>query len=199
VIFGDGGTFHFPHGLKITFTYQWGGNRCRNYRNYFNFLVTFVISGIWHGANWTFIIWGTLNGILHIFEKILKYIRNMLNISFNLCKLSKIVNIICIFILMTMTWVFFRANTISDAFLTFDKILFYQGKLFTNNIDSIIYGLVFIMVLGVADILQEYNNGKHILLENKYKFVRYISYITILIVILLFGVFDSSQFIYFQF
>jgi D-alanyl-lipoteichoic acid acyltransferase DltB (MBOAT superfamily) len=179
-----------------------GGNRCGKGRNYYNLLVTFVVSGIWHGANWTFIVWGALNGIFQIIGKIASGFNNKALSFLRILKYPKFIHLIHVLItfgLVSMMWVFFRANNITDAFSIFDKILFRQGSLFTNNIDSIVYGLLFIFVLIISDIFQERNNSKHILLENSRMLVRYFSYIAIIIIILAFGVFDSSQFIYFQF
>jgi D-alanyl-lipoteichoic acid acyltransferase DltB (MBOAT superfamily) len=179
-----------------------GGNRCSKRRNYFNLLVTFAVSGIWHGANWTFIAWGALNGALQIIEKILSGINSKALSSLRTLNCPKIIHVIRVLItfgLISAMWVFFRANSISDAFLILDKMLFRHGPLFTSRFDSIVYGLLFILVLITSDIFQERNSGKHILLENNHAFVRYFSYIAITISILAFGVFDSSQFIYFQF
>ncbi|MDR1878209.1 MAG: MBOAT family protein [Bacteroidales bacterium] len=188
--------------FKDYFYIPLGGNRCSKGRNYYNLLVTFVVSGIWHGANWTFFVWGALNGSLQIIEKTLSGFNgkalSFLRIS-NCPKLIHVIRVLITFGLISAMWVFFRANSISDAFLIFDKILFRHGSLFTNNIDSIVYGLLFILVLITSDIFQERNNGKHILLENSHAFVRYFSYMVITLIILAFGVFDSSQFIYFQF
>jgi D-alanyl-lipoteichoic acid acyltransferase DltB (MBOAT superfamily) len=176
-----------------------GGNRCSKRRNYFNLLVTFVISGIWHGANWTFIIWGALNGIFQVIGKMLATFNNKALSMLKLSKFPKLLhvgNIAITFVLVSMTWVFFRANNVSDAFLILDKILFNHGALFTNNVA---YGAFFLCFLFISDILQEHNQGKHLLLESKYFIVRYVSYLSITIIILMVGVFDSSQFIYFQF
>jgi hypothetical protein len=108
----------------------------------------------------------------------------------------KIINIVITFILISITWVFFRANNIKDAFHILQKICFERGILFSEGIE---YGLCFIVLLIASDIFQERNGGKHLLLENQYRIVRYISYITIIVTILAFGVLGNSQFIYFQF
>jgi D-alanyl-lipoteichoic acid acyltransferase DltB (MBOAT superfamily) len=179
-----------------------GGNRCGKYRNYCNLLITFMVSGIWHGANWTFVLWGGLNGLFQIFEKMIdrpkERVLSLLKLKPH-PRLVTVINILITFALIVMTWIFFRSNTISDAFLIVKKIFCDRGTLFTNNIDSIIYGVFFIGVLIFSDILQERNKGKHILLENNCPTIRYISYLGVIMVILMFGVFDSSQFIYFQF
>jgi D-alanyl-lipoteichoic acid acyltransferase DltB (MBOAT superfamily) len=179
-----------------------GGNRRSRCRNYYNLILTFIVSGIWHGANWTFVIWGLINGIFQIMEKILTSSKKGFLSFFNFLnypKLIAFINRLITFILVAILWIFFRANNINDAFIIFNKLLFSHGELFTNNIDSIIYGLFFIILLIISDIFQEWNDGKHIFLENEHQIIRYSSYIVLILTIIAFGVFDSSQFIYFQF
>jgi D-alanyl-lipoteichoic acid acyltransferase DltB (MBOAT superfamily) len=179
-----------------------GGNRCSRKRNYFNVLITFTISGLWHGANWTFVIWGALNGIFQVIEKILTGFRKKLLVFFKLSKTPRIIhcfNVFVTFIVITITWIFFRAKTLGDAMQIFDRILSVPGGLFRVPMQALSYGSFFILLLIISDFLQEKNNGRHFFLENKYSWVRYISYLTVVILILLFGVFDSSRFIYFQF
>ena len=60
-----------------------GGNRCSKMKKYFNLMVTFCISGLWHGANWTFVIWGCLHGIFQIFDDLTKEFRNNLFVKAN--------------------------------------------------------------------------------------------------------------------
>ena len=180
-----------------------GGNRCSKNRNYLNLMTVFIISGIWHGANWTFIIWGGLNGVFQVIEKMFKKQRDKLD---NFMKRTKpgavllyIFSVSATFLLISLTRVFFRADNLNVAFRILKNMATERGSLFTNNIDSIVYGLFFIFVLVVSDLLQERNKGAHFFLENKNPIVRYASYIILILTIVLFGVFDSSQFIYFQF
>lgn len=179
-----------------------GGNRCSKNRHYWNLLVTFIVSGIWHGANWTFLIWGGLNGLFQIVGKVFTPVRNKVlqNLRISECSLLvKIYDVVVTFIFITFAWIFFRANNVNDAFLVVKRIFTVPGKLFTNNIDSLVYGIGFVVLLVISDVLQEKNEGRHVLLDNKSLFVRYISYIGLTIIIIAFGVFDSAQFIYFQF
>lgn len=179
-----------------------GGNRCSKKRNYFNLLTTFIVSGIWHGANWTFIVWGALNGVFQVYEKMTFRTREKLSNSLKLYRISTLVyifNVVLTFIVITITWVFFRADTIGDALVVFERILNIRGALYTVPLQALLYGTFFTVILIVSDVLQERNNEKHFFLENKYRFVRYATYLSIVILILLFGVFDSSRFIYFQF
>lgn len=89
-----------------------GGNRVSKGRNAFNLMATFLISGLWHGANWTYVVWGGLHGAAQIIEKFL-FTRDKNK------KISKIgwwCSVICTFIFATFAWIFFRAENISDAF-----------------------------------------------------------------------------------
>jgi D-alanyl-lipoteichoic acid acyltransferase DltB (MBOAT superfamily) len=179
-----------------------GGNRCSKKRNYLNILITFTISGLWHGANWTFIIWGGLNGIFQIVEKVMANFRKKMLVFFKLPKTPGLIhffNVLFTFIIITITWVFFRAESLDGAILIFDRILNLPGDLFRTPMQALSYGSFFTLLLILSDFLQEKNNGRHFFLESKHPLVRYLSYWTIIIIILLFGVFDSSRFIYFQF
>jgi D-alanyl-lipoteichoic acid acyltransferase DltB (MBOAT superfamily) len=180
-----------------------GGNRCSRRRNYLNIFITFTISGLWHGANWTFIIWGALNGIFQIIEKFTSGFRKKWATFFHLSKISAIIhvfNVLFTFTIITATWVFFRSANIDTALQIFNKMVnISKGALFTLPFQALLYSSCFTIVLIVSDILQERNGDKHFFLENKSPLVRYITYLSLVIIILLFGVFDGSRFIYFQF
>ena len=163
-----------------------GGNRINRTRTNFNLFVTFLISGIWHGANWTFIFWGAINGIYHLLNSNIKLNLRFLNFS--------IFKILITFILIDFTWIFFRANSLSDAFLIIKSILQNGGPIFLENKASFLYGLIGLIVLICKDFYDEFN---HSIKPNK--LIKYMWYSFIVILILLIGVFDESQFIYFQF
>ena len=100
-----------------------GGSRCSKIRTYWNIFVTFLVSGIWHGANWTFIVWGAMHGVLQIIEKALglqKYDGKNWGV--------KVVRIIITFLLVNFSWVFFRMPNISDAFGMIGRIFTVFGK-----------------------------------------------------------------------
>ena len=106
--------------------------------------------------------------------------------------------IIGIFILVCIAWIPFRANTIADTFIIINKIFSEPGHLFFN-VNSLAYGGLSLLILLIKDFLDEYLPTKIQLLDNKRVYVRYISYIFLICFIILFGVFDGGQFIYFQF
>ena len=96
-----------------------GGNRKGTVRKYMNLLIVFVLSGIWHGANLTFLFWGLLNGLYQIIGDLCKPIKSSLISNFKLLNKPAILRIIqsgITFILIGFTWVFFRSASISEAF-----------------------------------------------------------------------------------
>ena len=87
-----------------------GGNRVSKPRQYWNLMVTFLTSGLWHGANWTFVLWGGLHGAVQVGEKALG-IR-----TYKKKNVIWLLRCFLVFLFATVAWVFFRANTIGDAF-----------------------------------------------------------------------------------
>ncbi|SIT75386.1 D-alanyl-lipoteichoic acid acyltransferase DltB, MBOAT superfamily [Pontibacter indicus] len=179
-----------------------GGNRVSFHRWQLNLLITFLVSGIWHGANWTFVIWGTLHGLFLIFSNITKkyifrqdYWQRLSNNS----SLYQGFQIITTIILVAFTWILFRANNVSDAFLIISKIFTTAGVPFLGDSRSyMMYALMSIVLLFTVEYIREYYPNLT-LLDNESVQVRYISYTAMAIIIMLFGVFDGGQFIYFQF
>jgi D-alanyl-lipoteichoic acid acyltransferase DltB (MBOAT superfamily) len=173
-----------------------GGNRISRQRTYFNLLFIFILSGLWHGSNWTFIIWGIFHGCFLIIERIFsieKYTNKTLPIFW----------FIYTFIIVSVGWVFFRAETISDALIIFknaailskDQIGWYM---FGNYKYELIVGLCAIIVLVFLEV-KKTNNGIDVF-KNLPKFIRIFVYILFLVLFLLFGAFhNSTEFIYFQF
>ncbi|ULQ54436.1 MBOAT family O-acyltransferase [Flavihumibacter fluvii] len=177
-----------------------GGNRVSIPRWYFNLFFVFLVSGLWHGANWTYVIWGALNGLYLIFAIIRrKYADPLINKNLALPdSLVKTFNILVTFILICFSWIFFRAATVQDAFLIIRKIFEFKGPLFVD-FTMMFYGLIGVLFLLGREIKHEYFKDSPPLFEHKSPVVRYSVYIVLITLILLIGVFDGSQFIYFQF
>lgn len=179
-----------------------GGSRVSIPRWYFNLFFVFLVSGLWHGANWTFIIWGALNGFYLVFAIITQNFRNNFDkiTGFNrFPKLNKLTQILLTFILACFAWIFFRANTLPDAFLIITKIFHLKGSVYYENpIDLLLCISVIIMLLAI-EIKWEYYHDKFSFFNNTNWIVRNLSYAVLVIIILLIGVFDGGQFIYFQF
>lgn len=171
-----------------------GGSRCSKLRTYWNILVTFLVSGIWHGANWTFIFWGVMHGVLQIIEKALgwqKYEGKNWAV--------RTVRIAVTFLLVSFAWVFFRMPNIGDTFGMF-------GRMFTNiGVPSlsdmggagIIIILLTLPILVFKDMRDEFFPNHFIFLNHR--IVRWSAYVSLFCLILLFGVLDGGQFIYVSF
>jgi len=130
--------------FKDYFYISLGGNRVRVPRWYLNLFLVFLVSGLWHGANWTFIIWGALNGFYLVFAIITKDIRFKFNQIIGLNKFPKIYNFVQIlltFLLSSFAWIFFRANTVGDAFHIVSQIFTNQSNPFLGERKTLIYAL----------------------------------------------------------
>lgn len=179
-----------------------GGNRVSIPRWYFNLLIVFLISGLWHGANWTYIIWGGLNGFYLIFAIITHEFRKKVNALIRIEKLPKLnhlLQVLITFMLSCFAWIFFRANNVTSAFNIIKKISTFKGPIFVENPSMIIYPTLSIFLLFFVELKQEYYKGDFSFFNNGSWVVRNLSYTALIILILLFGVFDGGQFIYFQF
>ncbi|MDR3049987.1 MAG: MBOAT family protein [Elusimicrobiota bacterium] len=105
-----------------------GGNRCGRLRKYFNTLIVFVVSGLWHGANWTYVVWGALHGVYQVAGGITKPYREKAFDFLQIDKNSAIVKIwrtLFVFVLVDIGWVFFRASSISAAIGMIGRIFSY--------------------------------------------------------------------------
>ncbi len=176
-----------------------GGNRVRKSRWMLNTMIVFVVSGLWHGADYSFLVWGGIHGLLMILERLI-YGDKMKELGNNLSLLN-ILRIVFTFCLVSFSWIFFRADNISEA------ILFVMG-IFQNGFSSGIYcgigktymviTLILTFVMFAKDYIEFYCNNSSSLLNNRYAVVRYASYIAIVLILLEFAT-QSQRFIYFQF
>lgn len=114
-----------------------GGNRCSKLRRDINLCVTFLVSGIWHGANWTFVLWGLLHGIMQTVENHIPWLNRKAD-SDNAAQkgvVTKTVNalrIMIVFALVTLAWIFFRADSITDA-------VYVIGHMFSGILSPVSY------------------------------------------------------------
>lgn len=178
-----------------------GGNRVSIPRWYFNLFFVFLVSGLWHGANWTFIVWGALNGAYLVAALVRDRILQSIGVNKMPANkgLWKFINIVVTFVLILFSWIFFRAKDISHAWVIIKRIFtFEKGSLFITN-PIFTYSLFAIAFLLVAESKEEYFPNSVSLINNKRESVRYAAVIALVLMILLIGVFDGSQFIYFQF
>lgn len=184
-----------------------GGNRVKVSRLYFNLFIVFIISGLWHGASWTFIIWGALHGIYLIFALITKNIGVRISDFFKKLKLSFLVNafnIGFVFALITFAWLFFRAKTSHDAFYVVKHLLDIHSINMAKDIYLNIgqdFFVTSIFVIFFMEVVQYINsNYRNLLFKHPSVIVRWGFCISLIIMICVFGVYhNDSEFIYFQF
>jgi D-alanyl-lipoteichoic acid acyltransferase DltB (MBOAT superfamily) len=184
------------------FYFSLGGNRVAVPRWYLNLLIVFLISGLWHGANWTFIIWGGLNGFYLVFAVATKNIRYQINRILLIDMVPGFHNflkILITFILVCISWVFFRSASVNEAFSILSKIVTLKGSIFIGSPAYFIYSISGIIFLLMVELKGEYFMGRFSFFHHRNVWVRKLSYTFIIVLILMFGVFDGGQFIYFQF
>lgn len=168
-----------------------GGNRKGKWRTYINILITFLVSGIWHGANYTFIFWGLIHGVALCVERLTGYAKSTVK------GWIQGPRILLTFAIVTVAWVFFRMPTIrSGAHLVVRS--FTGGELFVDEPVLLNILIAFLVFLPVEFLLQ-YRNHRFKSVLSRYAVVRWTGYVVLTVVIMLFGVMDSSQFIYAKF
>lgn len=193
-----------------------GGNRVSKPRHYFNIMVTFLVSGLWHGANWTYVIWGGLHGLYQVIGDILKPVRTKVNKILNVNEevfSYKLGQIIITYLLLCFSYIFFRAKSIGQActyirymFTRWDFWSFFNENLYNYGLDRVEVNilLVAIIVLILVDIARYktgYDFGDVLLVQNLW--FRWLVLIVLVVACVVYGEyginFDSAQFIYFQF
>jgi D-alanyl-lipoteichoic acid acyltransferase DltB (MBOAT superfamily) len=179
-----------------------GGNRTIKWKWYYNLIITFLLSGFWHGANWTYIVWGIYHGVLLIVEAQFKLFNKITNKYINLLLMLKS------FILVMFGWIFFRANSINDAIniifsiFNFKNYSLHQLSLYIvptsrNTVYSIDILLSYLMIFTL--IILEYIFSTKLKFEEQRYSIRLTAYTIGIVLILLIGAFNKNEFIYFQF
>lgn len=181
-----------------------GGNRCSKPRHYLNLIITFLVSGLWHGANITFVIWGGIHGILQVIEDFLHIKRND-----KVYSLSWFLRVVLIFIIMSLTWIFFRASNLNEALYIFKHLFvginhpwsYIVSGLYSFGVKAsylLIMLATYLIPLFIIDFVSVKKDALNIL-NNKPKALRYLVYLVILLMILLLHYVGEVNFIYFQF
>lgn len=164
-----------------------GGNRVSRPRGYLNVMMTMTISGIWHGANWSFIVWGILHGLMQCIEKMLGLGRA----SFR--GIRRWVHVIITFFWVSAAWVFFRADSLSDAVTVFTGICLRPGVPKLNLADWMAAGVA-LLILFAKEWRDE--RGKSV---QRTRLSEHVRLALMCAYLLLLGVLNGDQFIYFQF
>lgn len=192
-----------------------GGNRKGTIRKYINMEIVFLLSGLWHGADLSYVAWGGVNGAFQIVGEILTPFRNRLVQLLHLQENSlghRILKIICTFCFVDFAWIFFRAGGIREAiaiiksiFTIYNPWILFDGSIYNCGLDRANFSLL-IICIGIL-LLADYCRYKaivirKIVISQDYWF-RWLFVCTSIWVILLFGLwgpsFENKNFIYFQF
>lgn len=165
-------------------------------------VTTFSICGIWHGVGWNYLFWGILFGIYLTYSNWTMNLNKNLRKRLNIKKTSPyylFYKIIITFILVLFAWIFFRADSITGAISIIGKIFTSPGALFYHTHFDFVYAVIGIISIIVVDLKREYFNDSWSILNSKYPGVRIAGIVIIVLTILLIGVLDGREFIYFQF
>lgn len=184
-----------------------GGNRVKISRLYFNLFIVFMISGIWHGASWTFVIWGALHGFYLIFALLIKPLSQKISDFFREKGMGFFVhafNVITVFCLAAFAWLFFRAKTTDDAIYIVKNMFSIHGvnlqkDIYLNKGQDFFVTSVFLLMLMefIQYINANYNNS---FFSGPSLVKRWAFLIVITLLVCIMGVYHSdAEFIYFQF
>ena len=171
-----------------------GGNRKGNARTYINLIIVFFITGLWHGASWNFVVWGLLHGLFLIIER--------LGFDKILQKLGKPISHIYTLLVVLITWVFFKTETLTDAFNYTAQLFSFKNVTDANFLSFYLTKeVLFAFVLAVLFSFPVYSKFEEKLINKSfYRYTKPILLIVIFIISILYIAVDSyNPFIYFRF
>ena len=193
-----------------------GGNRCSKLHKYMNLLITFLVSGLWHGANITYVIWGGLHGLYQVVGEMTFDIRMKILDCFKTPRESasyKLGQMFVTFILVDFAWIFFRAKTVTQGIdyirrmiTQWDIWVLFDGSLYQMGLSVTEWHILFfaLVILIMVDILKYKRNMRiDMFLEKQCLWFRWGVLFLLIFSIIVYGEyginFSSDQFIYFQF
>ncbi len=188
-----------------------GGSRVSKWRWQLNLFITFLVSGLWHGANWTFVIWGALNGFYLLFGI---WSRGLRDRAASVTRLDRhhltrrLIGVVTVFALICFAWVFFRAKDLGEALYVVKHLFvgwqaqagYFSATFSKMGIDNLDW-LVLVLAIGLMELVHLWHRNK----DERHLFagwpapVRWFASYGVLFGILVAGMFTNDQFIYFQF
>lgn len=172
-----------------------GGNRFGIFKTYRNLFLTMLLGGLWHGSNWTFVIWGSIHGL---FLSIEKFINS--NSSFRFLKRFSSFGYLYTFIVVCFGWIYFRASNLTSANLIVSKIL--KGDLtepFIGDINLVSNAMVVLIIGFLFDLYLKITNQDLEYFGSRLTLSKLIVFISVVIILAALFFSDSTNFIYFQF
>ena len=191
-----------------------GGNRCGKARRYFNLMVTFLVSGLWHGAQMTYVVWGGIHGFIQILEKEAADLIKKLGIKVKTEVFSyKVLKMLFTYFVVTIAWIFFRADNVSLAFAyirqmftNFDFAVLFNGSLYKlglvkNDMTVLCIGVVILFLTELVRYKKNMRIEKYLCTQNLW--FKWAVLIVMILCVVLFGEYginyNAAEFIYFQF
>lgn len=193
-----------------------GGNRCSKWKKYRNLMITFLVSGLWHGANWTYVVWGGIHGLYQILGAELRGVKDRINERLHTnteCLSYKLGQILVTFVLTDFAWIFFRSNTLKDAFAYIGRMVtkvdlwsFFNGELYHLGLERPELNILFLglILLLLVDLIRYIRRERiDTFLAGQNLWFRWAVLLFLIGAIAVCGVYgpayDAKQFIYFQF
>jgi D-alanyl-lipoteichoic acid acyltransferase DltB (MBOAT superfamily) len=169
-------------------------------------MATMLVSGLWHGTNWTFLVWGALHGVFMVISVLTSRWRNNMHPPFTLpSHITAGLKIFATFNLVSFAWIFFRSDTLSDA-------AYIVGHLFVNlEIPSSLFeimpggwyewmiALLALLLMEAVHWLQERDSSLRTVIRRQPAWLRWSAYYGLVMVIFMFGKFGANEFIYSRF
>ena len=191
-----------------------GGNRCGKVRRYFNLMVTFLISGLWHGAQMTYVVWGGIHGFIQILEKEAAELIKKLGIKVKTEVFSyKVLKMLFTYFVVTIAWIFFRADNVSLAiayirqmFTNFNFDVLFNGSIYKlglvkNDMTVLCAGVVMLFLTELVRYKKNMRIEKYLCTQNLW--FKWTVLIAMILCVVLFGEYginyNAAEFIYFQF
>tara|TARA_R110002096_G_scaffold94635_6_gene212907 strand:- start:4167 stop:5594 length:1428 start_codon:yes stop_codon:yes gene_type:complete len=177
-----------------------GGNRNGTVKTLRNLLVVMFLGGLWHGAAWTYVIWGVIHGIYLVLQNLIS------NLNLKLTKAPiasvfyyKLFKITLVFNMISFSWIFFRAESLDSALLIISRIFEFNDYFHGASYDlfALVIGVCMITIVISVDVICEFTNIKKYYFNNVV--ARSVCSIMLLWLIVFLGVFEGTTFIYFQF
>ena len=193
-----------------------GGSRCGKWRRYFNLMVTFLASGLWHGASWSFVVWGGLHGLYQIIGYELRGVKDRINEQLHTktdCLSYKLGQVLVTFCLTAFAWIFFRAGSLRDAFGYIRRMVtkpdpwcLFNGELYNLGLDRVEMNVLFVglLILLLVDLVRYFKKQQlDVYLAKQNLWFRWGVLLALIAAVAIFGIYgpgyDAQQFIYFQF
>ena len=193
-----------------------GGNRKGRLRRQINTMIVFLASGLWHGADWSYVVWGGIHGFYHVAADLLISFKSKLSEKLKIntdCFSWKLLQTLLTYILVVFAWIFFRADNIADALLYIRRIftrptpwLLFNGGVYNLGLNRVEMNILFfsVLLLFMTDCIRfrmKITIDRFLMRQNLW--FEWLAVIGIILMIFVFGeygpTFDAQQFIYFQF